>query len=162
MSKFARIRPSGRMVLAIALLLIGLPVRALALETLVVNLDQAKMIRLPERTATIVIGNPLIADASLQAGGMVVLTGKGYGTTSFVALDRGGAVLVEHNLLVEGPPEHEVVIVYRGIERETWSCTPKCEPRITLGDTANFFNRTINQTATRSALASPAYKEEKK
>jgi len=162
MCKFARIRPSGRMVLAIALLLIGLPVRALALETVVVNLDQAKMIRLPERTATIVIGNPLIADASLQAGGMVVLTGKGYGATSFVALDRSGAVLMERNLLVQGPPQQEIVIVYRGIERETWSCTPKCEPRITPGDTANFFNTAITQTVTRSALASPAYKEEKK
>jgi putative type II/III system pilus formation protein len=162
MSKFARIRPSGRMVLAIALLLIGLPVRALALETVVVNLDQAKMIRLPERTATIVIGNPLIADASLQAGGMVVLTGKGYGTTSFVALDRSGTVLIERNLLVEGPPLQEVVIVYRGVERETWSCTPKCEPRITPGDTPVFFNTVINQTVTRSGLASPAYKEEKK
>ena len=107
---FARIRPSGRRSLAIALLAIGLPFQALAQETLVVTLDQARMIRLPERTSTIVIGNPLIADASLQAGGMIVLTGKSYGATNFVALDRSGAVLMERTLRVEGPREHEVIV----------------------------------------------------
>jgi Flp pilus assembly secretin CpaC len=43
----------------------------------VVSLDQAKLLRLPDKTATIVVGNPLIADASLQAGGQIVITGKG-------------------------------------------------------------------------------------
>ena len=46
--------------------------------------------RLPERVATIVIGNPLIADATLQSGGILVLTGKGYGATNLLALDRVG------------------------------------------------------------------------
>ena len=38
--------------------------------------------KLPDKVATIVIGNPLIADAALQAGGLLVITGKGYGTTN--------------------------------------------------------------------------------
>ena len=38
--------------------------------------------KLPDKVATIVIGNPLIADAALQAGGMLVITGKGYGSTN--------------------------------------------------------------------------------
>src|SRR5882672_7861557 len=37
-----------------------------------VFLDQAKLMQLPDQVATIVIGNPLIADASLQPGGFVV------------------------------------------------------------------------------------------
>lgn len=158
---FARIRPGGRRSLAIALLAITLPFHALAQETLVVTLDQARMMRLPERTSTIVIGNPLIADASLQAGGLIVLTGKSYGSTNFVALDRGGAVLMERTLRVEGPRDHEV-IVYRGIERETWTCAPKCERRITPGDVSAFFTDTLGQTMARSSMASPAHKEEKK
>jgi hypothetical protein len=160
MSMFVRIRPSGRRFLAIALLVFGLPVSALAQEV-VVTLDQAKMIRLPARTSTIVIGNPLIADASLQAGGVVVLTGKSYGSTNFVALDRGGAVLMESNIRVEGPRDHEVV-VYRGIERETWTCAPKCERRITPGDITPFYSDILGQTMARSTLASPAHKTEEK
>jgi hypothetical protein len=157
----SRIRPGGRSSVVIALLAIALPFHALAQETLVVTLDQARLMRLPERTATIVIGNPLIADAALQSGGVVVLTGKGYGATNFVALDRGGAVLMERTLRVEGPREHQVV-VYRGVERETWTCAPRCERRITPGDTAAFFNETLGQTIVRSNMASPAHKEDKK
>src|SRR5476651_544203 len=48
-----------------------------------VNIDQAKLIRLPERVATIIVGNPLIADITLQVGGIIVVTGKGYGATNF-------------------------------------------------------------------------------
>ena len=30
------------------------------------------------------IGNPLIADLSIQPGGLAVITGKGYGATNFI------------------------------------------------------------------------------
>jgi hypothetical protein len=120
-----------------------------------VVLDQAKLIKLPEKVATIVIGNPLIADATLQPGGLMVLTGKGFGTTNLIVLDRAGAVLLEKSIEVQGPREH-LVVLYRGIDRETYSCTPSCEPRITLGDSNAFFNRTITQSATRNAQAQAA------
>src|ERR1700749_4599199 len=54
---------------------------AAAAETMIVTMDQAKLARIPPRTATLVIGNPLIADVSVQAGGAMVITGKGYGVT---------------------------------------------------------------------------------
>ena len=62
-------------------------------------------IKLPEGATTIVVGNPLIADVSVQAGGLVVVTGKGYGTTNLVALDRTGATLMERELQVRGGGE---------------------------------------------------------
>ncbi len=65
-------------------------------------LDQAKLIKLPERAATIVVGNPLIADAALQPGGLIVMTGKGYGTTNLIALDRRGNALMEKRVQVRG------------------------------------------------------------
>ena len=117
-----------------------------------VILDQAKLIKLPEKVATVVIGNPLIADASLQPGGLMVVTGKGYGTTNFIVLDRGGAVLMEKTIEVQGPREH-IVVLYRGIERETLSCTPSCQRRITLGDGNGYFTATIGQTVTRNSQA---------
>jgi Pilus formation protein N terminal region len=117
-----------------------------------VSVDEAKLIKLPENVATIVVGNPLIADGSLQPGGIMVVTGKGYGITNLMALDRAGAVLMERSIEVRGPREHTVV-VYRGALRETYSCAPYCDPRITLGDANVFFNATINQTATRNSFA---------
>ena len=46
---------------------------ARAAEDITVAIDQATLTKLPERVATIVIGNPLIADVTVQAGGLLVV-----------------------------------------------------------------------------------------
>jgi Flp pilus assembly secretin CpaC len=117
-----------------------------------VNVDQAKLVKLPAKVATIVVGNPLIADVTLQSGGILVVTGKGYGATNFIAMDRTGEVLVDRQIQVEGPTE-ELVTVYRGIERESYSCTPVCQRRVTLGDGDKYFKSASDQTTTLSQQA---------
>lgn len=121
-------------------------------QTLNVALDEARVVKAPDRVVTIVVGNPLIADVSLQSGGLMVITGKGYGNTNLIALDRSGNALLEKSLRVRGPRDH-VMTVYRGIERETYSCAPKCERRITPGDNQQYFNQTLTQTAVRNSQA---------
>jgi hypothetical protein len=123
-----------------------------AAADIVAALDEAKLMKLPDRVATIVVGNPSIADAALQPGGILVVTGKGYGITNVIALDRNGAVLLEKSVEVTGPTIGAVV-VYRGIERETYSCTPVCERRVTLGDSSPYFDAALNQTGNRNGLA---------
>jgi hypothetical protein len=149
--------------LAVALAAVTLPRTVLAAnpvqesavsEPVRVRLDQAKLLKLSERTATLVIGNPLIADASVQPGGIVVITAKSYGMTNLVTLDRTGAVLAEYPIQVIGPGD-ATVVVYRGIERETLSCAPVCEKRITLGDSMPIFSANLNAFNTFNTLASP-------
>jgi hypothetical protein len=53
---------------------------------------------------------------------------------------------------VEGPTER-LVTVFRGVDRETYSCTPICQRRITLGDTPAYFNATLTQTGTMASTA---------
>ena len=118
-----------------------------------VNVDQAKLVKLPARVATIVVGNPLIADVTLQSGGIVVVTGKGYGATNFIAMDRGGEVLVDRQIQVEGPTE-QLVTVYRGVDRESYSCTPICQRRMTLGDGEVYFKSAIDQAGALNNQAS--------
>jgi hypothetical protein len=126
-------------------------------ETIAVNVDQAKLVKLPNRVATIVVGNPLIADVTLQSGGMLVVTGKGYGATNFIAMDRGGEVLVDRIIEVEGPTD-QLVTVYRGIDRESYSCKPICQRRVTLGDSENYFKSAMGQAETLSGTAAAAGK----
>jgi hypothetical protein len=126
--------------------------RAQTAETITVVLDQARITKLPDRVATVVVGNPLIADVSVQAGGLLVVTGKGYGFTNLIALDRSGQVLLEKRIAVEGPRD-DVVVLFRGAERETYSCAPNCERRITLGDSPAFFDPTLAQTGSRNGGA---------
>ncbi|HET9717526.1 MAG TPA: pilus assembly protein N-terminal domain-containing protein [Pseudolabrys sp.] len=122
-------------------------------DTVRINLDEAQIFPLPDRVATIVIGNPLIADATLQNGGILVVTGKGYGATNLMALDRAGRVLMETTVQVIGPGTKDLVVVYRGVQQESYSCAPTCQRRITLGDSVDYFNSTMGQTSTRSGQA---------
>jgi hypothetical protein len=138
--------------------LIGAAVCALlaapaAADTFDVGLDQARLLKIPERVRTVVIGNPLIADATLQSGGLLVITGKGYGRTNLLALDHDGRVIMSRDVEVRGPGGADLVVVYRGTSRETYSCAPQCQPRITLGDGKEFFNDTIGQVGARSGAA---------
>ena len=106
-----------------------------------------------DRIATIVVGNPLIADVTLQAGGIVVVTGKGYGATNFIALDRSGEIVVDRLIQVEGPSD-QLVTVYRGVERESYSCMPICQRRVTLGDGGDYFKATMDQAGSLNSTAS--------
>ncbi len=129
------------------------PVKAAAVT---VSVDQAQIIKLPERVATIVLGNPLIADASLQSGGILIITGKSYGSTNLLALDRTGAVVLEKTVEVLGASGSGMVVVYKGVERETYSCAPDCEHRITLGDSSNYFKAALDQGGDRTGKAQSA------
>jgi hypothetical protein len=120
-----------------------------------VVLDQATLVKLPDRVATLVIGNPVIADANVQAGGWVVITGKGYGSTNIIALDRSGVVLMEKSIEVQGL-QSGIVVVYRGVNRETYSCAPNCERRLTLGDSQTYFELAAGQINARNGLAAGA------
>lgn len=124
-------------------------------DPVAVVVDQAKVVKLPEKVATIVVGNPLIADVTLQPGGTVVVTGKGYGSTNMIAMDRAGGVLADRSIQVEGPVD-KLVTVFRGLERESYSCTPACQRRVTLGDGKTYFETAIGQTDVLNAQASAA------
>jgi hypothetical protein len=153
--------------IAVAFAAFGLPKPALAAGPVpestasgpvTVRLDQAKLLKLPERTTTLVIGNPLIADASVQPGGVVVITAKSYGMTNLVALDRVGTMLAEYPIQVIGPGD-AIVVVYRGIERESYSCAPACEKRITLGDSALIFGANLTALGAFNSQMNPEQKK---
>ena len=81
-----------------------------------------------------------------------VVTGKGYGATNFIAMDRSGEVLVDRVIQVEGPTD-QLVTVYRGVERESYSCMPTCQRRITLGDGENYFKSAMDQAGSLNSQA---------
>ncbi|AWN46115.1 pilus assembly protein [Methylobacterium terrae] len=146
--------PRAAGLLALALLLVPAAAGAQGSDgaTVTVSVDNAKVIRLPERTATVIVGNPIIADVSLQRNGIVVLTGKSFGSTNLIALDSAGTMLAESAISVRaGSPS--VVTVQRGLERESYSCTPACQPAVQLGDAQRYFSEVSGQTGQRNSMA---------
>lgn len=91
-----------------------------------VTMNQAKIVRLSRPADTIVIGNSSIADAAVQDGSTIVLTGKGFGVTNLVVLDSEGAPIVDEQVTVVRQDVSSVRI-YRRSTVQTLSCTPYCE-----------------------------------
>jgi hypothetical protein len=141
--------------IAAGLLLAPAVLAAPADELIAVSIDQAKLVKFPDQIATIVVGNPLIADVTLQPGGLVVVTGKGYGATNVIAIDRHGQVLMDRIIQVQGPSD-KVVTIFRGVDRESYSCAPVCQRRATLGDSDAYFTNTMGQAGTLNSAAQSA------
>ena len=121
-------------------------------EALYVRLDEASLLRLSEQAATLVIGNPAIADASVNDGRTIIITGKSFGTTNVIAINRRGEVIAERQIWVQSP-QSSIVTMQRGDENETYSCSPLCRRTPIIGDTTKGFTEIINQAQTRNGLA---------
>ncbi|CAN0563121.1 unnamed protein product, partial [Laminaria digitata] len=75
---------------------------------------------------TVVVGEPLIADVTVQDSTTVVLTGKGFGITNLVILDEQGVPIIDEQVFVRRNSENSVRI-YRRASVQTLSCSPFCE-----------------------------------
>ncbi len=91
-----------------------------------VTMNQAKVVKLARAADTIIIGNPDIADASVQDASTIVLTGKGFGVTNLVILDETGTPIIDEQITVTRATASSVRI-YRRASIQTLSCTPYCE-----------------------------------
>jgi Flp pilus assembly secretin CpaC len=113
-----------------------------AADDLVVRYDQSQLLRMPRAVSEIIIGNPSIADVTVQAGNMLVITGKTFGITNIIALDADKNVIQDQRVVVERD-ERGIVNVSRAGQRQSFSCNPNCAPTITIGDETTFFNQVV-------------------
>jgi Flp pilus assembly secretin CpaC len=122
-------------------------------DAIIAPVDIATLFKLPDRAAAVIIGNPLVADVSLTAGGAIgVVTPKGYGVTNVVVLDHDGVVLMEKPIVVTSQPG-KVVFVYRAASRTTYGCDPDCSARVNLGDDPDVFDKVLGETVSRTTQA---------
>lgn len=148
---------SARMSLLISLALVaGLKGAAPALAAdLIVRFDQSQLLRLPRPATEIIIGNPSIADVSLQGGNLLVVTGKTFGITNVIALDAERNVIQDQRVIVERDAA-KVVNVYKGGARQTYSCTPNCETNQTIGDSKDYFEMVSKQNQDKTKFSEGA------
>ncbi len=124
--------------ISIALLAAFCASRPVSAGDLVVRYDQSQLLRLPRPASEVIIGNPSIADVALQGGNLLVVTGKTFGITNVIALDAERNVIQDQRVLVERD-DRRTVNLMKGGNRYTLSCTPNCEPTLTIGDDRTFF-----------------------
>jgi len=118
-----------------------------------VQYDQAKIMRIVRPVHSIIVGNPSIADVSIQGKQLLVVTGKSFGITNLIVLDDGGAVIVNRKLVVQGD-DQKFVNLQKGSVRQSYNCTPTCQAALVVGDNATFgdqVGKAIQQKAAVSA-----------
>jgi Flp pilus assembly secretin CpaC len=107
-----------------------------------VQANMARVLRINAPAATVIVGNPGIADVTIQDPQTLVLTGKSYGQTNLIILDAFGEpiadTLVEVTQLQAG-----VMTVYQGLNRTSLSCAPVCQPVVMMGDDAHFSGQAL-------------------
>ncbi|MFD1988237.1 pilus assembly protein N-terminal domain-containing protein [Mesorhizobium newzealandense] len=119
-------QPRSSILIAALLAATAFVAPAMAGAGIEVTMNQAKIVKLSRPADTIVVGNPAIADASVQDASTIVLTGKGFGVTNLVVLDTDGSPIVDEQVTVVRQAASSVRI-YRRAEIQTMSCTPYCE-----------------------------------
>lgn len=126
----------------LALLFAAPAMSSAAGEPISVKVNMARILRISSPAATVIIGNPGIADVTIQDPQTLVLTGKSYGQTNLIVLDDIGNPIAD-TLVEVVQAQADLVTVYLGTARTTLSCAPVCQPTIMLGDDTGFTSAAV-------------------
>ena len=89
-----------------------------------------------------IVGNPGVADVTIQDPQTLILTGKSYGQTNLIVLDSLGEPVAD-TLIEVVQMSAGIMTVYQGQSRTTLSCAPTCQPVVMMGDDAGFSGQTL-------------------
>ncbi|MEO1281283.1 MAG: pilus assembly protein N-terminal domain-containing protein [Pseudomonadota bacterium] len=126
--------------------------QAHANNDLIVRYDQSQLLRLPRPVSEVIIGNASIADVSVQAGNLLVVTGKTFGVTNIIALDLQKNVIQDQRVIVQRD-EARVVNLHKGSKRFSFTCAPNCTPTITIGDENQYFETISKHASTKKGFS---------
>lgn len=95
-------------------------------DSLNVRLNKAEILRLDVPASIVIVGNPDIADVTVENPNMLFLTGLSAGETNLIVLDEMGEPIMEYELVVVAERNRRVT-VHRNVEvLTTFSCNPRC------------------------------------
>lgn len=120
-----------------------------------IKINRAKVMRVSRPASMIIIGNPAIADATIQDAQTLIITGKQYGTTNLIVLDKQGEPIADEILTVSSALDGQVVI-YKGASRQTFNCSPDCEPVMRLGDDETLQSSLQSQISSQTDMVQQA------
>ena len=117
-----------------------------AAALLTLELDQSQVITVNADPASIVVGNPSIADASIN-GRQIFIHGHSFGQTNLMVFDQAGNKLIDYELTISHNTSNQVVY-YGGTPedgplRYSYSCAPNCESNMIPGDNVNWTKNMI-------------------
>ncbi len=107
-------------------------------EEVWLTMDYVKPFQLEREASKIVIGNPGIADVTVEDSTNLLLFGKAPGSTNIFILDEEGNKI--DNMIVRVRALGDNMLTFqRGPQRTTYNCLKFCEATVTVGDNNTSF-----------------------
>jgi len=120
-----------------------------------VEIDEASLLKLERPASEVIIGNPSIADVSVQNGRLLVVTGKSFGVTNLIVVDEKGNQILDRNISV-GIDNKRYVTVHKGRNRASYHCNPTCQTALIPGDAADHFEGMSKELRNKFGIAQAA------
>ncbi|QBX37295.1 pilus assembly protein CpaC [Brevundimonas sp. S30B] len=98
-----------------------------------VEIDRSTRVSLRAPAASVIVGNPAIADVTVVDANTLFITGKGYGVTEVVAVDPIGRTVFQSPIVVTAGANN-AVRVWRGGRATEMACAgSSCAPSVRAG-----------------------------
>lgn len=98
---------------------------AVAGERLVVEKNHTARIALSSAAASVIVGNPEIADVNIVDSHTVYIMGKGFGNSSVTITDRNGRAIFDGEVSVTAV-HSGAITVYKGLKPSLMICSNVC------------------------------------
>ncbi len=103
-----------------------------AADRIRVEIDKATLVRLEKDADVIFIGNPAVADVTVESPRILFILGLTPGETSLRILDADGADIVATNIVVVPTAERTITVTRNTPNRGGFELTYSCDPRCAL------------------------------
>jgi Flp pilus assembly secretin CpaC len=120
-------------------------------EAIVLQTDKSQLITLSSEPGTVVVGNPSIADVSIN-GKQIFLHGHAFGDTNLLILDAQGSQIANFDVTVTHSNSNAVAIFKAGI-RYSYTCAPNCESTMQQGDNDDYMQNTTKEGQKKAEFA---------
>ena len=103
---------------------------------LTVLVDRSQLMMLSDDPGTVVVGNPSLADVSLN-GRQLFINGHSAGETNLLVFDQSGEKIADFDITIMQVGENSLTVFKgtpSGTHRFSFACAPICERTIIAGD----------------------------
>jgi len=144
------------LIAGVSLACLALTDSALAGTALTVNIDRSQLLELTSDPGTVVVGNPSIADVSIN-GRQLFINGHSAGETNLMVFDQGGNKIGDYDLSVAADGANAITVfagsTAGGASRLSYVCAPVCQRAMVVGDSTGSLNALINDNNAKTSFA---------
>ncbi len=114
-------------------------------DSIVVEASKSTSLRLKGAAASVVIGNPRVADVAVHDANLIFITGRSFGTTNLLIFAEDGSQLYSGDVVVTTNTTN-LLNVNRAGETNTYDCAPTCRSVLSIGDELVYFDTLVSQS----------------